>query len=151
MKVVGLISGGKDSVFNLIECVAHGHEIVCLANLHGADPGTELDSYMYQTVGVEITPYIAEAMQLPLHRRQLTGASVNQELYYEKNEGEAADEVEDLYELLAQIKRDYPEVQAVASGAIFSNYQRLRVENVCQRLGLFSLSYLWMQEQDPLL
>ena len=47
MKVVGLISGGKDSVFNMIECVAHGHEIVCLANLHGAEPGAELDSFMY--------------------------------------------------------------------------------------------------------
>lgn len=47
MKVVGLISGGKDSVFNLVECVAHGHEIVCLANLHGPDQGAELDSYMY--------------------------------------------------------------------------------------------------------
>ena len=73
MKVVGLISGGKDSVFNLVECVAHGHEIVCLANLHGAEEGTELDSFMYQTVGVEITPHIAQAMELPLIRRQLIG------------------------------------------------------------------------------
>ena len=47
MKVVGLISGGKDSVFNMIECVAHGHEIVCLANLHGAEVGAETDSFMY--------------------------------------------------------------------------------------------------------
>ena len=69
MKVVGLISGGKDSVFNLIECVAHGHEIVCLANLYGPEPGAELDSFMYQSVGVEITPYIAQAMELPLVRR----------------------------------------------------------------------------------
>ena len=50
-----------------------------------------------------------------------------------------------------QVKEAHPEVQAVASGAIFSNYQRLRVENVCQRLGLLSLSYLWLQPQDTLL
>ena len=37
MKVVGLISGGKDSIFNLLECVAHGHEIVALANLHAEE------------------------------------------------------------------------------------------------------------------
>ena len=122
MKVVGLISGGKDSVFNLLECVAHGHEIVCLANLHGQEVGTELDSFMYQTVGVEVTPLIAEAMELPLYRRQLTGASVNQELYYDKAESGEADEVEDLYELLVQVKQAHPDVQAVASGAIFSNY-----------------------------
>ena len=39
----------------------------------------------------------------------------------------------------------------MASGAIFSNYQRLRVENVCQRLGLFSVGYLWLRDQDTLL
>ena len=37
MKVVALISGGKDSTFNMMECVRHGHEIVALANLHPAD------------------------------------------------------------------------------------------------------------------
>ena len=45
----------------------------------------------------------------------------------------------------------HPEVQAVASGAIFSNYQRLRVENICQRLGLVSLAYLWLRDQSTLL
>ena len=39
----------------------------------------------------------------------------------------------------------------MASGAIFSNYQRLRVENVCQRLGLASLAYLWQRDQAELL
>lgn len=27
-------SGGKDSTYNMIQCVRHGHEIVALANLH---------------------------------------------------------------------------------------------------------------------
>ena len=77
MKVIGLISGGKDSVFNLIECIAHGHEIVALANLRGSEEGAELDSYMYQTVGVEVAPIIAEAMELPLFRRVLQGTALN--------------------------------------------------------------------------
>lgn len=33
MKVVGLLSGGKDSCFNLLHCVKNGHEIVALATL----------------------------------------------------------------------------------------------------------------------
>lgn len=33
MKVVGLLSGGKDSCYNLCHCVAQGHEIVALATL----------------------------------------------------------------------------------------------------------------------
>jgi len=49
------------------------------------------------------------------------------------------------------VKTQFPEVQAVASGAIFSNYQRLRVENVAQRLKLMSLSYLWLRNQTELL
>lgn len=33
MKVVGLLSGGKDSCFNLVHCVQNGHEVVALASL----------------------------------------------------------------------------------------------------------------------
>jgi hypothetical protein len=38
--------------------------------------------------------------------------------------------VEDLLLLLAFIQQHHPEIQAVATGAIASDYQRLRVENV---------------------
>jgi len=37
--------------------------------------------------------------------------------------------------------------RAVTSGAILSDYQRLRMEAVCADLGLVSLSYLWRQPQ----
>lgn len=53
MKVVGLISGGKDSIFNLHLCKYLGHDVVCVANLHPPltplthdDTGDEMDSYM---------------------------------------------------------------------------------------------------------
>lgn len=36
-------------------------------------------------------------------------------------------------------------------GAILSNYQRVRVEHVCNRLGLKSLAYLWERDQKELL
>lgn len=34
-------------------------------------------------------------------------------------------------------------MEAVASGAVLSTYQRTRVESVCGRLGLQSLAFLW--------
>jgi diphthine-ammonia ligase len=34
MKFVALLSGGKDSVYNVLECVSLGHELVCVANLY---------------------------------------------------------------------------------------------------------------------
>lgn len=40
MKVVALISGGKDSCYNMVQCVAAGHDIVALANLRPENKGT---------------------------------------------------------------------------------------------------------------
>nr|CAN66416.1 hypothetical protein VITISV_044133 [Vitis vinifera] len=52
MKVVALVSGGKDSCYAMMKCIQYGHEIVALANLLPADDSVdELDSYMYQTKG----------------------------------------------------------------------------------------------------
>ena len=84
---------------------------------------------MYQTVGVELAPLISEAMEVPLIRQEISGKSLNQEMYYSRDDPD--DEVEDLFQLLTKVKEQYPDIQAVASGAILSNYQRLRVENVC--------------------
>jgi len=53
MKFAALISGGKDSIFNTLQCIAMGHELVCVANLYpkaagGPDGASEeTDSYMY--------------------------------------------------------------------------------------------------------
>ncbi|PON54521.1 hypothetical protein TorRG33x02_302260 [Trema orientale] len=50
MKVVALVSGGKDSCYAMMKCLQYGHQIVALANLMPADDSVdELDSYMYQT------------------------------------------------------------------------------------------------------
>lgn len=48
-----------------------------------------------------------------------------------------------------QIK--YPDVEGVSCGTIVSSYQRYRVENVCIRLGLVPLTYLWQRERSGLL
>ncbi|XP_063978343.1 uncharacterized protein LOC135163095 [Diachasmimorpha longicaudata] len=146
MRVVALVSGGKDSIFNLIQCVAAGHDVVALANLYpiGKD---ELDSYMYQTVGHQGVEYMGKAMGLPLYREPTFGKSCMREKYYSPTQD---DEVEDLYRLLAKVK-EKENINAVASGAILSDYQRIRVENVCSRLGLVSLAYLWRRNQDELL
>ncbi|KAK3029293.1 hypothetical protein RJ639_040129, partial [Escallonia herrerae] len=61
------------------------------------------------------------------------------------------DEVEDMFILLNEVKQQIPSITAVSSGAIASDYQRLRVESVCSRLGLVSLAYLWKQDQSFLL
>ncbi|XP_042399116.1 diphthine--ammonia ligase-like [Zingiber officinale] len=149
MKVVALVSGGKDSCFAMMRCVDYGHEVVALANLLPLDDSVdELDSYMYQTVGHQILVSYAECMGLPLFRRRIHGSMRHQHLNYKTTSG---DEVEDLFILLSEIKKKIPSITAVSSGAIASDYQRLRVESVCCRLGLVSLAYLWKQDQTFLL
>ena len=86
----------------------------------------ELDSYMFQTVGHEAIELVAQAMGLPLYRSTTSGRSKGRGLQYQEEEG---DEVEDLYHLLQRVQRS-EEVEGVASGAVLSDYQRLRVENV---------------------
>ncbi|KAI0530621.1 hypothetical protein KFK09_000166 [Dendrobium nobile] len=149
MKVVALVSGGKDSCFAMMKCMDYGHEIVALANLMPVDDSVdELDSYMYQTVGHQIVIGYAECMGLPLFRRRIQGSTRNQQLSYRITPG---DEVEDLFILLQEVKQQIPSVTAVSSGAIASDYQRLRVESICARLGLVSLAYLWKEDQAFLL
>ena len=160
MKCVALISGGKDSWFNVMHCVANGHEIVALANLRPSPnfPGIlppeksptkdELDSFLYQTVGHDSIHLQAECFAVPLYREYITGESIDQSLNYTTT---ANDETEDLFRLLSTVKEAQPEIQGVSVGAILSNYQRARVENVCTRLGLTTFAYLWQTDQKELL
>ncbi|KAF9290280.1 ATP binding domain 4 [Mortierella alpina] len=150
MKVLGLISGGKDSFYNLMQCAANGHSIIALGNLHPSlqDKKDELDSYMYQTVGHDVIHLYRDCLELPLYRQEIKGKPIEQGSDYVKTE---QDETEDLYELLAMAKAAHPDLEAVSVGAILSNYQRIRVESVCGRLGLVTLAYLWQRDQEELL
>ncbi|MGH0154168.1 UNVERIFIED_CONTAM: hypothetical protein FKN15_052342 [Acipenser sinensis] len=140
--------GGKDSCYNMMQCVAAGHQIVALANLRPAEnEQDELDSYMYQTVGHQAIDLYAEAMDLPLYRRTIVGTSLDIGREYSECDG---DEVEDLYHLLKLVK-EKEGVEGVSVGAILSDYQRIRVENVCKRLNLQPLAYLWRRNQEDLL
>ncbi|ODV88458.1 hypothetical protein CANCADRAFT_14390, partial [Tortispora caseinolytica NRRL Y-17796] len=147
MKFVALISGGKDSCYNVMECVRLGHELVAIANLH-PPVGDELNSYMYQTVGHDAIPYLAECFDVPLYRRPIAGTALSTDMQYTQSVG---DETEDLYELLKVVLTHQPDILGVSVGAILSNYQRIRVEDVCERLNLTSLAYLWERDQLLLL
>lgn len=143
--------------------VRDGHEIVAIANLKPTEEdlklGDELDSYMYQTVGYQAIDLIAEALDKPLYRADITGTSQNKDLDYavpsprtDRSHHQQEDEVEQLYKLLKDMREKYEvEFDAVCVGAIASSYQKSRVESICQRMNLVMLAYLWSREQDQLL
>ena len=103
--------------------------MAAIANLHPveAEGKDELDSFMFQTVGWNVIESFAACLDRPLFRGELRGRSVHRDLSYLPTD---SDEVEDLFHLVQRVKLACPSINAVATGAILSNYQRNRVENV---------------------
>lgn len=69
----------------------------------------ELDSYLYQTVGQDAIHLVAHALDVPLYRRVISGAAVEQGSEYggraaAGSGGVTGDETEDLYALLSTVK-----------------------------------------------
>lgn len=137
MRFVALVSGGKDSCFNIAHCLHAGHELAAVANLRprGGRP-EEIDSYMYQTVGHGSVERLAECAGVPLFRAEIS-----------EDEDRVVDE---LAAFLMRIKAAAG-VDGVSVGAIGSSYQQQRVDKACARAGLRSLAYMWQRDQRELL
>lgn len=146
MNVVALISGGKDSCFAALKARRAGHHVVALAHVKARRD--EADSMMYQSVGSTAVGMLATAFGCPLIVHETNADAKCTSLHYAPVVG---DEVEDLVFLLQKVKSTVPDVQAVCSGALWSDYQRLRVENAAYRSGLVSLAPLWRRSQPSLL
>ncbi|KAL8941022.1 MAG: hypothetical protein Q9211_001998 [Gyalolechia sp. 1 TL-2023] len=166
LTVIAFVSGGKDSFFSLLHCIANGHRIIALANLYPPDVGgqaeqdSDLNSHMYQTVGHSLVPLYADMLSLPLYRQEIRGAAVNQAKAYHvsgnvmppsniPNSGILEDETESMTDLLRRIKMEHSEANAVCAGAILSTYQRTRIESVALRMQLVPLAYLWQYPELP--
>ncbi len=124
MRAVALFSGGKDSTYALYLAMQQGHSIERLITIV---PERE-DSYMYHVPVIERTHYQAKAMGMP------------QDVYH------AGDDMEELKDILSRY-----DVEMVISGAIASNYQKTRIEEVCTDLGMVSYTPLWLKNQKTLL
>jgi diphthine-ammonia ligase len=132
MKVGILYSGGKDSTFAMYKAKQEGHEICCLVSLKSKNDV----SYMFHTPNIDLVSLQAEALEIPL----LLSAT----------DGIKEKELEDLKKALAEAKEKYS-IEGVVSGALFSDYQKDRVDRICEGLGLQSIAPLWHTNQAELL
>jgi len=87
------------------------------------------DSWMFHFPNIHLTDLFAEAVGIPLVKAGTTGVKET--------------ELEDLKKLLATL-----DIEGVVSGAISSQYQRKRIDRICQELNLRSIAPLW--QEDPL-
>lgn len=124
MRVIVLLSGGKDSVAAAHVAAQHGWDVVgaCVLQVVGED------SHMFHRPNARWAPLVAEAMGLPVFVRETQGV--------------AEEELDDLEALLQQAK-DATGADAVVSGALASEYQRTRIERIGERLGLKTFTPLW--------
>lgn len=127
MKVAVLFSGGKDSCMAAYLAKKQGHDIMCLITIHSRNP----ESYMFHTSSIKKTKHQAEVMGLPL--------------IVIKTEGEKEKELLDLETAIKKAKKEY-EIKGIVSGALASNYQKSRIEDVCKKLKLNSLAPLWNKD-----
>lgn len=125
VRVAILATTGKDSAFALYKVLTNGHEVKYLATML---PQRE-DSWMFHYPNIHLIDLFAEAVGIPLIKAQTSGVK------------EA--ELQDLKQLLAQL-----DVDAVVSGAVSSQYQKQRIDMVCQELRLKHIAPLW--HKDPL-
>ncbi|MFH1398682.1 MAG: diphthine--ammonia ligase, partial [Candidatus Woesearchaeota archaeon] len=129
LRLGALVSSGKDSLYAMFVLQRQNYEIGCLISVKSENP----DSYMFHTPGVELVRLQAEAMGLPLVEQS--------------TKGEKEAELEDLRRALIVAKEKY-KIQGVVSGALFSVYQRDRIEKLCDELGLKCFAPLWHMQQD---
>lgn len=127
MKAAILFSGGKDSTMAAYKALEWGWDILYLVSMISENP----HSYMYHTSNIDLTQLSSQAMEIPLIR------SVTK--------GEKEKELKDLKRVLGRIKQKG--IEAVFSGALYSTYQKSRVDKICSDLSLKSCAPLW--HRDP--
>jgi ABC transporter with metal-binding/Fe-S-binding domain ATP-binding protein len=127
-----LFSGGKDSMFALSEVLKEGHEIETLITIISENP----ESYMYHVPNIELTRLQAEAMEIPIIIRT--------------SKGEKEEELKDLKKAIEDAFIQFG-IEGIVSGAIYSNYQKSRIDGICDELGIGSLSPLWKRKPRDML
>lgn len=127
MRLAGLLSGGKDSVY-AARLMQKDHELVYLVSLRSKNP----DSYMFHTVNIDLTELQAQAWNIK---------------YFEAlTDGEKEKELSDLKNALSKL-----DIDGIITGAIASNYQRVRIDRIAEELELKHFSPFWGRDREELI
>jgi len=112
----------------LYRAIKRGYDVAYLVTMIPQRP----DSWMFHYPNIHLADLFAKAVGIPLIKAETSGVKEV--------------EIEDLKKLLATL-----DIDAVVSGAISSQYQKKRIDNVCMELGLKSIAPLWHLEPQKLL
>ncbi len=124
-----LFSTGKDSNLALYIMRKQNYRIKTLITLKSKNP----DSFMFHTPAIDLARLQAEALGIPLMEIETLG--------------EENTELKDLEKAINLAKEEH-RLDGIVTGALFSNYQRERIEKICDKLGLKIFSPLWHKDQE---
>jgi ABC transporter with metal-binding/Fe-S-binding domain ATP-binding protein len=128
MKIGILYSGGKDSNLVLLKLLEK-EEIKVLISIIPKS----VESYMFHFPNANLTKLQAKAIGLPIITKT--------------TKAEKEKELEDLKEALKEAKEKF-EIEAIASGAIKSKYQKERIDRIAKELNLESIAPLWQISEE---
>ncbi len=123
-----LLSTGKDSMFALSTMKRQNYPISCLITIRSKNK----DSFMFHTPTVSLAALQAKALNLPL--------------VIAATKGKKEEELIDLRKAFHVAKRRH-RIEGIVTGALFSNYQRDRIEKIADELSLKIFSPLWHIDQ----
>jgi asparagine synthase (glutamine-hydrolysing) len=129
VKLGCLFSSGKDSAFALWLMQKGGYPVECLITIKSRNP----ESYMFHTPAIELVEQQAEAIGLPLIMKETSG--------------EKEKELEDLQAAFREARKKYG-IEGVITGALWSNYQKERIERIAAAENLKVFSPLWHINQE---
>ncbi len=129
IKLGCLFSSGKDSALALWLMRKAGYPVECLITIKSRNP----ESYMFHTPAVELVELQAEAIGLPLVTKETAG--------------EKEEELEDLRAAFRAAKETYG-IEGVITGALWSTYQKERIERIAREENLRVFSPLWHSNQE---
>jgi ABC transporter with metal-binding/Fe-S-binding domain ATP-binding protein len=135
---ISLFSGGKDSNWALCQALESGFNVEYLLTVH---PPT--GSYMYHVPATRVVSLVAESIGI-----ELIEIEPEFEIPGDVDSGEQGDkEIKCIKNSLMEIA-DEINLKGIVTGAVESEYQRSRIQKMCDELGIVLYAPLW--KSDPL-
>jgi ABC transporter with metal-binding/Fe-S-binding domain ATP-binding protein len=138
---VSLFSGGKDSSWALYQALEEGLNVTRLLTVHPSE-----DSYMYHVPETELASLAAESIGIELVEVD-PGDLAAGDADDAAAQGDA--ELEPLEDALAELAGDI-DLAGVTAGAIESEFQTNRIQEMCDRLGIDLFAPLWQRDPEAL-
>ncbi len=123
MNVAVLFSGGKDSTMALYHALNEKEDVKYLLSMKSRND----ESYMFHVPNIHITDLLSQALDIPL-------ISV-------ETDGVKEEELKDLKRAFENLKS--LGVEAIYTGALYSVYQKSRIEKLGSEIGLKIISPYW--------